>query len=553
MTAAALRYRIMPSSIFLLIVFFPLAHAQTAVPTWHYDNARTGVNASEMVLTPYNVKSTTFGKLFSRTLDGAVIGQALYLPDVTIPGKGTHNVVYVATMHDSVYAFDADSNTGSNSLPLWHKSFLTNGAAPMPMNLQGCQTTTRWSEVGIVSTPVIDRVAGTIFVVAKTYEHGAYVHRIHALDVKTGLERTNSPKLIKASFQFGGVNNIFKDYMQVNRPALLLENGHIYIAFGSNGCRGSKEQGWILSYLASTLEYEGAFDDEPSGSAAAIWQRGGGLSADSVGDIYGTTADGDFVSGSKLGQLVIKIKQSGSSLDLDNWFTPFNELYLDNHDLDFAEPVLVLPNQPGPHPHLIVAVGKEGTLYLLNRDDMGNFCTGCIGSDSQIVQELPEFAKETGALIYFNGTVYTSGAGSPIKILGLNQGLLTKAPLVQSKDTTQGHSPIISANGTTNAVLWQMTGSILLAFDAKSLVKIYSSTAAPNLRDVLPVVPHFANFVVVNGKVYIGYQQQLNNLRSIVVIFNSWRFKIAEHARQKRVARAVRPRSFLARADTPHE
>ncbi len=360
-----------------------------------------------------------------------------------------------------------------------------------------------------MSTPVIDPVAGTIFVVAKTYEHSDYVHRIHALDVKTGLERKNSPMVIAASFPFGGVNNIFKDYMQVNRPALLLENAHLYIAFGSNGCRGGKEQGWVISYEASTLQREGAFDDEPSGSAAAIWQRGGGLSSDNVGDIYGTTADGDFVAGSKFGQSVIKLSQIGNSLNLQDWFTPLNELYLENHDLDFAEPVLVLPDQPGKRPHLMIAVGKEGTLYLLNRDDLGNFCGGCPGVDSQIVQELTTFAKETGALVYFNHTVYTSGAGSPIKALGLNQGLLAKTPLVQSKDTTQGHSPIISANGTTNAVLWQMTGSILLAFDAKSLVKIYTSTAAANKRDLIPDAPHFANIVVANGKLYVGTNNSL--------------------------------------------
>lgn len=462
-----------------------------------------------MILTPHNVNTANFGKLFTRPLDGAVVGQALYLPDVSIPGKGTHNVVYVATMHDSVYAFDADNAKGSNAQPLWHRSFLINGAVPVPINLQGCQPTTKWTEVGIVSTPVIDPVAGTIFVVAKTYEHSGYVHRIHAVDVKTGLERTNSPMVIAASFPFGGVNNIFKDYMQVNRPALLLENGHIYIAFGSNGCRGSKEQGWVISYEAATLQREGAFDDEPSGSAAAIWQRGGGLSSDGVGDIYGTTADGDFVPGSKFGQSVIKLSQTGNTLTLQDWFTPSNELYLDNNDLDFAEPVLVLPDQPGTHPHLVIAVGKEGTLYLLNRDDLGNFCGGCIGTDSQIVQELTAFAKETGAIVYFNNTVYTSGAGSPIKALGLNQGLLTKTPLVQSKDTTQGHSPIISANGTTNAVLWQMTGSILLAFDAKSLVKIYTSTAAANKRDLIPDAPHFANMVVANGKLYVGTNNSL--------------------------------------------
>jgi hypothetical protein len=329
------------------------------------------------------------------------------------------------------------------------------------------------------------------------------------LDVRTGLEKTHSPVVVTAAFEAAGVNNVFKDAMQVNRPALLLENGHLYIAFGSNGCRGGREQGWVLSYEAATLQREGAFDDEPSGSAAAIWQRGGGLSSDSEGHIYGTTADGDFVAGSKFGQSVLKLSQIGNSLQLADWFTPFNQEYLDSHDKDFAEPVLVLPDQEGLHPHLMVAVGKEGSLYMLNRDDMGHYCDPCIGIDTQIVQELGAFAPETGALLYFNNAVYTSGAGSPIKALALSKGILAKIPLAQSKITTEGHSPIISANGTTSAVLWQITGSTLVALDAKTLVRLYSTLQAPNERDALPPLPHFANFIVADGKLYVGTNNSL--------------------------------------------
>lgn len=189
---------------FLLLFGISMAHAESAVTTWHYDNAHTGVNAKETTLTPQNVTVEKFGKLFSRPVDGAIIGQALYLPEVLVPGKGTHNVVYVATMHDSVYAFDADSAAGSNSEPLWHRSFLVNDATTVPISLQGCEPTTKWAEVGIVSTPVIDPVAGTLFVVAKTLEHSDYVHRIHALDVRTGLEKTHSPVVITAVFEAAG-------------------------------------------------------------------------------------------------------------------------------------------------------------------------------------------------------------------------------------------------------------------------------------------------------------------------------------------------------------
>lgn len=191
MTAAYSNWRA-NLQILCVVALTVTAWGQTAVTTWHYDNARTGANPKEMTLTPQNVNTEKFGKLFTHAVDGAVIGQALYMPNLKVPGKGTHNVVYVATMHDSVYAFDADSAAGQNSSPLWHTSFLINGATPVPMNLQGCQATTKWTEVGIVSTPVIDPVAGTLFVVTKTYEHSVFVHRLHALNVSNGLERVEA-------------------------------------------------------------------------------------------------------------------------------------------------------------------------------------------------------------------------------------------------------------------------------------------------------------------------------------------------------------------------
>jgi len=504
MLASGLRMRVV--AVCCLVVFGSLSAgwAQVAVTTWHYDNGRTGANPNETILTPQNVNSTDFGKLFTQPVDGAIIGQALYLPSVTIPKLGVHNVVYVATMHDSVYAFDADNATGKNANPLWHTSFLKAGVTTVPIATQGCATTTRWTEVGIVSTPVIDPVAGTIFVVAKTYEKSAFVHRLHALDVTTGLEKTGSPVVIAASYQGNGQNNVFADAMQVNRPALLLENGNIYIAFGSNGCRGSRESGWVIAYDASTLEPAGAFDDEPGDSAAAIWMRGGGLSSDSSGYIYGATADGDFAAGTEFGQSVIKLSQNGSQLQLTDWFTPYNELYLDQNDLDMSEPVLVLPQQAGKHPDLAVALGKEGTIYVLNRDKMGHFCATCTTKDTQVVQELPGFAPEPGALVYWNNTIYTSGGQSQIKALSLTNGLLSKTPFAVTKNTTYGHSPVISANGTTDGILWQVYSTYMAAYDAVTLVKVYSNTQAPSGRDALPALSHFANFMVANGKFYVG-------------------------------------------------
>jgi hypothetical protein len=509
MNTAIFCKRTFVACVLLILADTSSSRSQVAVTTWHYDNARSGANSNETILTPQNVTYTQFGKLFTQPVDGAITGQALYLPGVTIPAAGVHNVVYVATMHDSVYAFDADSATGKNASPLWQTSFLKSGVTTVPIALQGCGATTKWTEVGIVSTPVIDPMSGTIYVVAKTYENSAFVHRLHALDVTTGAEKSGSPVVITASYEFAGRNNVFEDAMQVNRPALLLENGNLYIAFGSNGCRGGNEQGWVMSYSAATLQPMGAFDVEPGDSAAAIWQRGGGLSSDSAENIYGATADGDFEAGTNFGQSVIKLSQAGSALQLADWFTPFNEQDLDKHDMDLSEPVLVLPDQKGKHPHLMATLGKEGTIYILNRDNMGHFCSTCTKADTQIVQELPVFAPEPGALVYWNNAIYTSAAGSPIAALALKNGSLATTPFALSKKTTNGHSPVISANGNSSGILWQINGSSLAAYDALTLVRRYSAGQAPKHRDQLPALPHFANFVVANGKVYIGTYDSL--------------------------------------------
>ena len=230
----------------------PLANSQVSVLSWHYDNARSGVNSSETLLTPSNVTKTGFGKIFTQRADGYVVGHPLYVPGLNISGKGVHNVLFVATMHDSVYAFDADNATGANASPLWMTSLLnysSAGATPVPISVVGCGSETAWTEVGVISTPVIDPRNDTIYVVAETYESSKIVHRLHALDITTGAEKFGSPVTIAASFTSSAGTSTFLSAKQINRPGLLLVNGHIYIAFGSNGCNNGN-QGWILSYNA---------------------------------------------------------------------------------------------------------------------------------------------------------------------------------------------------------------------------------------------------------------------------------------------------------------
>src|SRR3974390_175753 len=204
-----------------------IAAAQVSVTTWHYDNARTGANQNETLLFPGGVNPVTFGKLFEQPVDGAIVGKALYMPNLTIAKKGVHNVVFVATMHDSVYAFDADSAAGRNAAPLWHRSFLLPGVTTVPIAMQGCGNITGWTEVGILSTPVLDPVSKILYVVAKTHENSTFVHRLHALDARTGRDKLGSPVVIQATFQLAGHTYTFQNDVQINRPALLLDQGNV--------------------------------------------------------------------------------------------------------------------------------------------------------------------------------------------------------------------------------------------------------------------------------------------------------------------------------------
>jgi len=368
-------------------MFVATSFGQTSVLTWHYDNARTGANTNETILTPANVKASLFGKLFTQPVDGIVVAQPLYLPNVSIPGAGVHNVVYVVTMHDTVYAFDADNNAGNNAAPLWQTSLIPLGATTLPATLQRCNGETKFTEIGILSTPVIDPATGIMYVVSKTYENGTAVFRLHALDVTTGREKLGGAAVISATFNGLGTTTTFNSLSHLNRPGLLLLKGNIYLGFGSNGCNWNN-QGWVLAYDASTLQQKGVFTTEPGKHLASVWQKGAGLSSDSAGNIYAEAAEGYFNPGTHFGTSVMKYTQSSNDLVLADWFAPYNTVALSQLDLDMNNAVLILPDQPGPHPHVAIASGKEGTLYVLDRDNMGQFCSTCTTTDEHIVQEL---------------------------------------------------------------------------------------------------------------------------------------------------------------------
>jgi CARDB protein len=498
-------------SVLLLTLFLAQLHmlAQTSVTTWHYDNARTSADTSETTLTLSNVNSTRFGKLFTYPVDGIIVGHPLYLPNVSIPGQGVHNVVYVCTMHDSIYAFDADNG---NPTPLWTTSIFSYspaGATSVPANVTQ-ETGIKWTEVGIISTPVIDPETGTLYLVAETYENVNVVHRLHALDVTTGQEKFGGPTTIVATYTLNGTTTRFADLYQINRPGLLLANGHIYIGFGSNCCN-AYSQGWVLSYNAATLQQEGTYTSEPGKTLASIWQKGAGLSSDSNGSIYGETGEGFYSAGTNLSISVLKINQLGTTLALGDWFTPYNRQNLSQNDQDLNNAPVILPDQTGPYVHELIAVGKEGTIYVLNRDSMGQFCSSCTAGDTQIAQEIPQGAgKGSGTPVYWNNTVYFTAENSPVQAYTISNGTLVVPPFLEPIQIGGGGHAIITANGNSNGILWFINGGgPLWALDAITLKTLYTSGQAANGRDTLPPLAHFATPIAADGKVFIGTQNSL--------------------------------------------
>jgi hypothetical protein len=337
-------------------------------------------------------------------------------------------------------------------------------------------------------------------------------HRLHALDVTTGAERANSPVPINATFRSNSgallqVNNLH----QMNRPALLLSNGVVYVAMGSNGCNDSNNS-WVIGYDATTLAQTGAFVAAPEHGLGSIWQSGAGPAADSDGNVYVSTAEAEFdanTGGQDYGSSVLRLSPSGNNLPLTDYFTPFDESSLSTNDLDLsAGGVVALPDQSsGAHPHLLISAGKQGRVYLIDRDNMGQFNPL---NNSQIVQELP---VNVGAMFstpaYWNGKVYFNGKGKPIMAFVLTNGLLSSTASFKSVQSQAGsHAPTISANGNSSGLLWTMPGGQLNAFDASNLKLLYTSKQA-GTRDVLPLLAHFASQTVVNGHVYIGTQNSL--------------------------------------------
>lgn len=389
--------------------------AQADVLTVHNDNARTGVNDQETILTPADVNAQQFGKLFSLSTDGYVYAQPLYESGVVIPGKGTHNVVFIATENNSVYAYDADSAAGPNSTALWR----VNLGPPVPQSdvISGDLVPV----VGITGTPVIDPTTQTLYVVAKTKENGQWIQRLHALDVATGVEKFGGPVAIQASVSGVGDGNDGKGNVRFNalkehqRSGLALSNGVVYISWASHGDH-DPYHGWVIGYNAQTLKQVMVFNDTPNGGRAGIWMAGMAPAIDAAGNLFLATGNGmydaNLPGGYEYGDSMLKLDPVAQKIA--DYFTPFNQASLNSADNDLASGgVIVLPDQPGDHPHLMVGAGKEGRIYLIDRDNMGGYNTKI----DNVIQSIPgDLAYGSyGTPAFFNNNVYYLGSGSQLK------------------------------------------------------------------------------------------------------------------------------------------
>jgi hypothetical protein len=503
------------------------AQAQVNVTTFHNDNARDGQNLNETILTPANVGANQFGRLFVQPVDGYVYAQPLYVANLGIAG-GTHNVVYVATENDSVYAFDADGNTGANASPLWYVNFLNPAAGITTVNSKTDLSCSNISpQVGITGTPVIDLTSNTLYVVTNTKENGAFFQRLHALDITSGAEKFGGPIVIQATVPGTGDGNAggqvsFDPLMNNQRPGLLLLNGLVYIAWASH-CDHTPFHGWMMAYDAQSLQQVAVWNSTPNGSDGGIWQSGDGPAADSSGYVYMATGNGTFdfnTGGQDAGDTILKFgPPSGGSLPVLDYFTPYNQLILSDDDTDLGSGgVMLLPDQPAgsPYQHLVVGMGKEGSLYLVNRDSMGHFNAP---GDTQIVQWLPGLTGGLwGTPAFWNNTLYIGATNDALQAFSFNANnndLLSTAPVSSSPETYgyPGPTPSISANGNTNAILWALqeepsSSTILHAYDATNLADELFTTANNPQQTPGPAVK-YAVPTIVNGKVYVGTQTQL--------------------------------------------
>jgi len=514
----------------------------TAVITYQYNVQRTGANLYETVLNPTNVNATTFGKKFSCAVDSFIYGQPLFMPKLAIAG-GTHNVVFVATENNSVYAFDAD---GKTCTPLWHN--FIDKAVPCstnsPVTGSNCNQVLNTPTVGITSTMFIDPTQGphgVIYVEARTAPGGGppFFHGLNKFDLTTGAPISDSPVTISASIAGNGCDSVngivkFNSAAQNNRSALLYANGVLYIAFGSINdapiCPNPAYHGWILGYNAFNIKQQVSVfntsrnksgNGSGSGGLGAI--GGGALAATLSNQIIAVTGNGPFnASTGDWGNSYLKLAPSGTTLKVLDYFTPHQIFNNDDQDLG-ASTGIIIPALSGPFPHELIGGDKNGTLYVVNRDNMGKF-----NSTDQIIQELPgavgvhlstsptcgpsgENDCDYSTPAYWNGHIYVSGVNDRVKDFVITSGMLSSNTKAPQTFGYPGATPTLSANGNKNAIVWAVepAKAILHAYDANNLSNELYNSNQNSARDSLGSNVKFAPVTVVNGKVYVGTKNHL--------------------------------------------
>jgi len=537
--------------------------SDVSVLQYRYDNSNTGQNLAETTLTPSNVNPSDFGKLYSYPVDGYVYAQPLYMANLAIPGEGTHNVVFVATEHDSVYALDGAGNVGSSGTPLWHDSFINPAAGITTLSSNDVGTGDIVPEVGITATPVVDQATGALYVLTKTknVEGGTehIVQELHALNVATGAELFGGPVVVADTTVNGGgsytynsgpsvsgngdgnVNGVitFNALTQNDRPALVLNNGVIYLSYASHGDNGPYH-GWVLGYGAANLQLTAVFNTSPNGGLSGIWGAGQGLAVDSQGNMYFVTGNGTFDTtldpktgfpasgdyGDSLVKIAVDPTSSPTNPNINGWglkvldyFTPSDQQGLNDSDADFGSggPLLFPATATGPQ--VVLACGKEGSIFVVDTDTgkMGEFSP----SSNNVYQELPfAIGGVWGAPGYFNGTVYYGPAGGRITAFQLqSNNMLTTSPTSYSPEGFgyPGPTPDISANGSAGGIVWGLDNTaygsqgpaVLYAYDATNLGnEFYNSTDVAS-RDRAAGAVKFTAPTITNGRVYVGGEYAL--------------------------------------------
>jgi hypothetical protein len=496
--------------------------AGAQMTTSQVNNARTGAYLNEVNLTPRNVNARQFGKLFAMKVDGDVYAQPLFLSGVEVPGKGRHDVVFIATEHDSVYAFDA---YGNPSAPLWQVSLLKDGAMPVPQGDTACFFIA--PEVGITSTPVIDARTGTLYVLARTkmghvFAANEYHQQLHALAVTNGAEKFGGPVEIHASVSGRGDGSVngkvaFGPLRENPRAALLLLNDTVFLSWASS-CDVGPYHGWVMAYDAHTLKQRAVFNDSPDADDGGIWESDTGIAADQDGNVFAATGNGRFDAakgGRDFGDTLLKL--DGRDLHVGDYFTPFDadELNANDSDLGSSGPML-LPDQPGAHPHLALIGGKEPMIYVLDRDHLGKFRQK---DNGHAVQAIPTRGGIYGSMAYWNHNVYVLADGDALRDYEVTDGRLKFKAGSSFVFRDHAATPAVSANGAKDGVVWVVSSkgwnspdrtAVLHAADASDVAHELYNSDQNAVRDRAGMALRFNIPSIVNGHVYVGAKGEVD-------------------------------------------